>query len=48
MPDREKRRVEYLAKAKEAKEIAWKFMDKESREQWERIAEAHLGPAETT
>jgi hypothetical protein len=48
MLDKEKRRAEYLAKAKEAKETAEKLADKETREQWERIAEAYLGLAKTT
>jgi hypothetical protein len=47
MLDKEKRRAEYLAKAKEAKETAEKLNNKEAREHWERIAEAYLGLANT-
>jgi hypothetical protein len=42
MLDNEMRRAQYLAKANEAKEIAEKFKNKESREQWERFAVAYL------
>ena len=42
MLDTETRRAQYLAKAKEAKEIAEKFKNKESREQWERFVVAYL------
>jgi len=45
MLDKEKRRAEYVAKAKEAKEIAAKSKDKETREKWARIAEAYRGLA---
>ena len=48
MPDKEKRRVEYLAKAEDAKKMAENSKTKEDREKWERIAEAYLGLAKTT
>lgn len=45
MPDKEQRRAEYLAKAKEAEEIVERSKDKETREKWARIAEAYRGLA---